>query len=90
MGVIFYSGTNYSGSSQTVWEANGNNSVITNLSWEPYSFANTNNAWHVTIYAGSNGSGNPSLWDNVSEPDLSSLHGQSSGGWSVKVYANGC
>jgi serine/threonine protein kinase len=90
-GVTFYTGTNYSGQSLTIYNNPGQNNNTNNLpSWlsgHLGSFWDTNNAWHVVLFQSQNGTGNLGHYD-LSTPDVGSYWQATQ---SVRVYLNrGC
>jgi len=72
-GVTFYTGANFSGKSWNWYVPAGNGDAYANLPSDLYrnlgSFKVSNNAWHVVLYQGDNGTGNlghyDASWTNV-------------------------
>ena len=87
--VTVYSGTNYTGSSVNLNFGDGDVNNVTNLPWTPRSFTDPNNASHIVMHAGQNGSGNPTHYDSA-QSDISNISGQSATGWSVTAYVKSC
>jgi hypothetical protein len=88
--VPFYSGSNFTGQSFTVWHPATERSTLTNLpngiAGNLGSFYDTNNAWHVVTYQGTDGSGN--LGHN--DASVSNVDSYWRATQSVKVYLNSC
>jgi len=66
-GVTFYSGTNFTGQSWTWYVPAGNGDAYADLPSALFrnlgSFYVSNNAWHVVLYQGENGTGNLGHYD---------------------------
>lgn len=62
---------------------------VTNLPWTPKSFSDPNSASHIVMFAGQNGTGNPTHYETA-QSDISNISGQSTTGWSVRAYVKGC
>jgi murein DD-endopeptidase MepM/ murein hydrolase activator NlpD len=87
-GVTFYTGPNFTGQSWTWYVPAGQNDTYSELPGFLYqnlgSFWVANNAWHVVLYQGDNGTGNLGHYD-ASWPNVDSYWHNTR---SVKIYIN--
>ena len=87
-GVTFYSGPNFTGQSWTWYVPAGNGDAYADLPAGLYrnlgSFYVSNNAWHVVLYQGENGTGNLGHYDGSWANVDSYWHNTES----VKIYIN--